>query len=36
MFDSYDPLSIIPDESWLDRDEADSALDVNLPLINID
>ena len=36
IFDSYDPLSIIPDESWLDRDEVDSALDINLPLINID
>jgi cell division protein FtsZ len=36
IFDSYDPLSIIPDESWLDRDEIDSALDINLPLINID
>ena len=36
IFDSYDPLSIIPEESWLDRDEADSYLDINLPLINID
>jgi len=36
IFDSYDPLNIIPDESWLDRDEPDSYLDIHLPLINID